>query len=129
MKKSTQKRIVKTVKKTNKSLLICTVLFLLIGLGCGFGVTKYLTRNDTFEIIGNQTITLNIDDTYTDLGAIAIEFNKDISSEIVVEGLEEIDTSKEGKYMIVYRLSSKRYKDIKRVRHVIVSAESGDNNE
>ena len=128
MKKSTKKKIVKTIKKTNKSILICFVLFLIIGLASGYGVAKYLTQNDTFEIVGEQTIELNLNDAYIDQGAIAIEFNKDISSEIQVEGLEQVDTSKEGKYIIIYKLNSKRYKDIKRVRYVIVK-ESGDSNE
>ena len=128
MKKSTKKKIVKTIKKTNKSILICFVLFLIIGLASGYGVAKYLTQNDTFEIVGEQTIELNLNDAYIDQGAIAIEFNKDISSEIQVEGLEQVDTSKEGKYIIIYKLNSKRYKDIKRVRYVIIK-ESGDSNE
>ena len=128
MKKSTQKKMIKAIKKTNKSILVCSILFLLIGIVSGYGTAKYLTRNDTFEIIGDKTITLNLNDTYTDSGAKAIEFNKDITDEIIVEGLEDIDTSKEGKYMIVYRLNSKRYKDIKRVRYVVVK-ESGDSNE
>ena len=128
MKKSTQKKMIKAIKKTNKSILVCSILFLLLGLVSGYGTAKYLTRNDTFEIIGDKTITLNLNDTYTDSGAKAIEFNKDITDEIIVEGLEDIDTSKEGKYMIVYRLNSKRYKNIKRVRYVVVK-ESGDSNE
>lgn len=128
MKKSTQKKMIKAIKKTNKSILVCSILFLLLGLVSGYGTAKYLTRNDTFEIIGDKTITLNLNDTYTDSGAKAIEFNKDINDEIIVEGLEDIDTSKEGKYMIVYRLNSKRYKNIKRVRYVVVK-ESGDSNE
>ena len=128
MKKSTQKKMIKAIKKTNKSILVCSILFLLLGLVSGYGTAKYLTRNDTFEIIVDKTITLNLNDTYTDSGAKAIEFNKDITDEIIVEGLEDIDTSKEGKYMIVYRLKSKRYKNIKRVRYVVVK-ESGDSNE
>ena len=122
-----QKKIIKTVKKTNASILICLILFLSIGIGSGFATAKYLTRNDTFEIIGEQTIELNLNEEYNDLGAKAIEFNKNISDQIVVEGLEEIDTSVAGKYAIIYKLNSKRYKDIKRVRYVIVT-ESGDIN-
>ena len=129
MKKSTKKKIVKAAKKTPTSIIVCALLFLLIGAGSGFMTSKILTENDTFEIVGEQTINLNIGDTYNDKGAKAIEFNKDISSDIVVSGLDKIDTSKEGKYQIIYSLNSKRYKDIKRVRYVIVSSESGDNNE
>lgn len=129
MKKSTRKKIVKSVKKIHTSIIVCTVLFLIIGVGSGFACAKFLTKNDTFSIIGEQTIYLKVGDTYTDSGAKAIEFNKDITSEIVVIGLDKIDTSKEGKYQIIYSLNTKRYKDIKRVRYVIVTSESGDSNE
>jgi hypothetical protein len=126
--KKIKRNLVKTVKKANKSILICFVLFFIIGLGSGFVSAKALTKNDTFKVNGEQTIELNINDEYTDQGAIAIEFNKNISSEIIVEGLDKVDTSKEGKYIITYTLNSKRYKNIKRIRYVIVK-ESGDSND
>ena len=82
---------------------------------------------DTFEIIGEQTITLNLDDTYSDAGFKAIEFNKDVSSKVVVEGLDSVDTSTEGVYTISYTLNSSLYKNVKLYRYIVV--ESGENNE
>ena len=129
MKKSTQRKIVRTIKRSNKALLICSILFLIIGAGLGYYSVTTFTQNDTFEIIGEQTITLNIGDTYSDQGAKAIEFNKDISSMIVTEGIDDVDTSKRGVYTITYTLNSTRYKMIKHYRYIIVNTESGDNNE
>ena len=131
MKKGTQRAIkkaaIKAVKKTHKSIIICFLLFLILGIGAGGATTYVLTKNDTFEIIGEKTINLTIDDTYTDEGAKAIELNKDISNEIKIEGLELVDTSKEGVYIITYTLDSKLYKNIKLYRYIVV--ESGENNE
>ena len=127
MNKRTQKAVIRAVKKAHKSIIICFLLFLVLGIGAGGATTYVLTRNDTFEIIGEKTINLTIDDTYTDEGAKAIELNKDISSEIKVEGLDLVDTSKEGVYTITYILNSKIYKNIKLYRYVVV--ESGENNE
>ena len=129
MKKSDQRKITKAIKNTNKSIILCFIIFLVLGLGAGFATSKILTLNDTFEIIGEQTITLNVGETYNDEGARAIEFHKDISDQIVIEGLEQIDTSVEGEYIIIYTLNSKRYKNIQRVRYVIVTSESGDSND
>ena len=122
-----KKAAVKTIKKTHKSIIICFISFLILGIGGGFATIGVLTSNDTFEIIGEQTITLNLDDTYRDAGFKAIEFNNDVSSKVVVEGLDSVDTSTEGVYTISYTLNSSLYKNVKLYRYIVV--ESGENNE
>ena len=87
---------------------------------------SYLTKNDTFELIGDKNITLEINETYTEQGVKIISFGKDLKNEVKIES--NLDTSKEGVYTIIYTINSSRYKNIKRVRYITI-ANGSDNNE
>ena len=45
----------------------------------------FTCKNDTFELIGKDEITLTLNDKYTNQGVKAISFGKDISAEILIE--------------------------------------------
>ena len=53
-------------------------------------------------LIGKETISININQKYEELGATAIYFNKDITNELVITG--KVDESKVGTYKIKYTL-------------------------
>jgi len=127
MKRKAQKEVKKVLKKTNKSILICSILFLILGFAIGFTIITLITKNDTFELIGDKTITLNVNDEYVEQGVKVISFNKDLKDKISIES--NVNTSIEGEYTIVYTIKdSFKYKNIKRVRYVRVVMGS-DNNE
>lgn len=122
-----KKQVKKAIRKTPKSILICIILFLILGFAIGYTSILIFSRNDTFEINGSKNITLNLNEEYKEQGAKAIAFGKNITNNIVIDG--NVDTSTEGEYLVVYTIkSSFKYKDIKRVRYVTV-VNGGDNNE
>lgn len=100
--------------------LIAVIVLLAIGGVAGFFTAKHITRNDVFEIIGEQTITLSVGETYQDEGAKAISFGKDISSKIVSE--TNVDYSTVGTYYIKYTVDDIRYRGIERYRVIVVEA-------
>ena len=115
------------IRKTPKSILICIMTFLVLGFIIGYSSILILSKNDSFEINGDKTITLNINDEYKEQGAKAIEFGIDLSKNIQIES--NLDTSNEGEYVVIYTVkSSFKYKNIKRVRYINV-INGGDNNE
>lgn len=113
-------KLEKTVEKQKKShpiAFLLVVSFLVIGAFGGWFATKYITRNDTFEIVGEQTITLNLGENYVDEGAVAVAFGKDISNKIVVE--TNIDNSVAGKYYIKYTVKNLRFGGVVKYRYII----------
>ena len=126
-KKSKIEKAVNKQKKAHPIAFLLVVLFLAVGAVCGYFVTKHLTRNDKFEILGEQTITINLgEDLPQDEGAIAISFGRDISSRIVVE--DNINTEKAGRYYIKYTVDDIRYNGVVKYRYIIILApeEGGD---
>ena len=111
--------IKKAIKKSNKTLLFVFLLFLIIGIISGYIATKIITKNDTFELIGNKSITLNLNQEYVEQGVKVISYGKDLKERVKIES--NLDLTKEGEYTIVYTIKdSYKYKDIKRVRYITI---------
>lgn len=79
------KKSKKNGSKLTKSLGILAVVFLVIGVGLGIGASFYLCRNDCFEIIGSDELTLTIGENYYDEGCKVVSFGRDISDEVEIE--------------------------------------------
>lgn len=124
MARSRKKQIEKVVKKVNPLvLLLFVIIFAGFAVG-GYFLSNHMIRNDTFEVVGEKTVEVTVGGTYTDEGAIAISFGKDISDKIVAEN--NIDYSTAGYYYIKYTVDDIRYKDVVRYRTIIVVEEVGN---
>ena len=136
--KSQAKRKVKSkAKRISTASYVIWVFALLLGLALGAFACHFICRNDGFELKGKSEYTLDLGGEgssviYTDKGASAVSFGKDISKNIRVstsleeygDGEYKIDTSKEGVYYIVYTVDDVRFGDVKRVRTIRVGGES-----
>lgn len=126
------KKIARKVKKTNKGVIFGVIIALVAGLLLGaFVLYNVVSKNDCFEIIGSEEITLNIDEKYVEQGVKIIEFNKDISGEVIIETDMELDEQgypKElGTYYVKYTVDSLKYGkifSIEKIRIVNVSEPS-----
>ncbi len=124
-------KVKKAVKNSHPITLILGIVFLIIGAVAGFFTCKIITKNDTFELIGESqiNIAINGDTTYVDAGVTCVAFGRDESDKVVVktnmtqnaDGSYTIDTSTQGEYYIIYTVEdSLRYNDIQRVRVITV---------
>lgn len=120
-----EKKSSHTKKEKQATFKLAIIFCLLFGALIGYIGVKFVCKNDYFEINGTKNITLSVGDSYTDAGASVVAFGKNIDDKIVIEvynnnenigGLENIDTSIETTYQIVYTVSSLRYKNIKLIR-------------
>lgn len=126
-KKSNLEKTINKQKKAHPVAFLLVVLFLVVGAVAGYFVVQYLTKNDRFEIIGEQTITLNIGETYEDEGAIAISFGRDISDRIVVEtDIPENEIAEAGRYYIKYTIDDIRYSGVVKYRYIIYLEEESE---
>lgn len=120
----------KQIKKLPVISKICIIILFIVGVALSIGICYLVCRNDQFEIIGKKNITLNVNDSYTDLGVKAVGFGFDMQNQVTIEvykdgkklvnGLEEIDTSKSCTYQIVYKLSNFRFRDAQIIRTINV---------
>lgn len=121
-----KREIKRMVKKTHKSIILCVLLFLILGFGGGYVTTMFITKNDTFELIGDKSVTLNLNEEYQEKGVKAISFGKDLTNKVTIDS--NLDINKVGEYRIIYTInSSLKYKNIKRVRYISV-VNGSDNN-
>ena len=116
--KTKAKKEAKKQAKKHPFLVVLLIVLLVGGLVGGYFTAKHITRNDTFEIIGESVITLEIGENYEDEGAKAISFGQDISSKIKTE--TNLDTAEEGEYYIKYTVDDFRYGNVCRYRTIIV---------
>ena len=123
--KTVEKKVEKTVKKqAKKRPLLAFIFFLLLGgavVGGFFGM-QAIAKNDVFEIVGKQTITLQVGEEYIEEGAKAVCFGQDMSEDVKIEVDPSFDIDKEGVYYIKYTIDNIRFKEIVRYRYVIVEA-------
>lgn len=123
--KTTIKQSNKTAKKVNRELskfttttkVLCIFLFVLAVFG-GVFTTYYLTKNDTFALIGGTEITLRVGDEYIEQGAKIIAFGKDISNEVVIIGT--VNTNVADDYVLKYTVNNFRFRNYTLYKKIIV---------
>ena len=124
--KKTSKKIGKQLKKVSPLTLFLAVVLLVVGAVGGFFGFKYLMKNDCFELIGKDEITLTLDETYIDEGVKVIAFGKDDSDKVEIEtnltrnedGSYSATNKEEGTYYIIYRVSNLKYGTIFKVQKI-----------
>lgn len=106
---------IKAAKKMNgKSLAIVVVCFIL-ALAIGAGVCFFLGRNDKFEFVGSEELSLALDETYADEGVSIKEFGFDISKKAVVNtNLKQNEqgeyyAEEAGTYYMIYTVKSLKF--------------------
>ncbi len=126
-KSDAQKAAEKAVKKSHPATLILAILFLIVGAVAGVVLSRELTKNDKFELIGEKQVELVIGESYKEAGVKIISFGRDISDKVAYGGdfatMGEIP--EEGIYQIVYTVDDFRWGDYQLVRTVIVGNPEG----
>lgn len=126
-KSDAQKAAEKAVKKSHPATLILAILFLIVGAVAGVVLSRELTKNDKFELIGEKQVELAIGASYKEAGVKIISFGRDISDKVAYGGdfatMGEIP--EEGIYQIVYTVDDFRWGDYQLVRTVIVGKPEG----
>lgn len=129
-KSSTQKNIEKTIKKMHPITLVVGLVFLVLGVVIGYFTSNFITKNDSFELIGDSSIVVEVGATgiYTDEGVKCISYGRDLSKNVIVntnmtkndDGTYSFDTTEEGEFYIIYTVDDVKYKGIQRVRVITV---------
>ncbi|MBQ3474743.1 MAG: DUF5011 domain-containing protein [Bacilli bacterium] len=88
------------------------------------GQTKNDTKAPEIKLLGDEKITVGLNEKYTDKGAVATDnVDGDITKKIKVTN--KVDTSKEGTYIVTYTVSDKAGNKTTKERTVIVKEGAG----
>ena len=124
---------VKAIKKLNGKSMLTVILCFIIALGIGVGACFLLGRNDKFEMNGEEHVSLQIGETYTDDGVEIVEFGLNLSKNATIEtdlqrnenGEFYSDTA--GDFYIAYTIKSLKFGliyPVQKIRLVSVTGES-----
>lgn len=122
--KRSRKNAKKQLKKISPITMFMAVILLACGAVGGFYGINFLTKNDCFEIVGNDHISLTLNDVYCDEGVNVIAFGKDDSDKVVVEtNLKQKEdgsyyADEIGTYYITYSVTNLKYGSIFKVQKV-----------
>ena len=132
-----KKKVEKAIKNTHPMIIILGIIFLVVGAVGGFFACKFISTNDSFELVGDDHIylELNSSNIYTDAGVVCVAYGQDESDKVLFttnmtenpDGTFTIDTSSEGEYYIIYTVkNSLKYNDIQRVRVITIGGTSNE---
>ena len=128
--KKTQKIVKKELKKMPSSLKIVAALVFIFASVGAFLTSYMMQKNDCFELIGDQVVTMYIGGSYQEpevKEAIkCISFGMDATSSVYINEEEttydpNTSVNNEGTYYIVYQTTNFKYSSITRIRTIIVN--------
>ena len=122
--KSKTRKAVRKLKKLSPTALVVSVLLLIGGAVGGWFGTQFLTKNDCFNLIGKDEITMVVGQSYNDQGAKVVSFGQDLSDKVKVEtnltkNTDGTYTSNDvGTFYMVYTVDSIKYNTIFKVQKI-----------
>lgn len=109
------------MSKFSVTTKLVAALFFVICLFCGVATTYFITKNDTFEIVGETELEINLGEEYVEQGVKIIAFGKDISDQVEIIG--EVDTTFADEYVIKYKVDNFRFANYTLYRKVVVKGD------
>lgn len=122
--KRTQKKVEKTIKKASPVAIIVAILFLVVGLGAGWLTTSIICKNDCFDIVGMDEISIEIGTNYVDQGVKIVAFGKDESASVSIEtdltknADGSLTSDEEGTFYIKYKSDCFKYGKLFKVEKI-----------
>ncbi len=122
--KRTQKKVEKAIKKASPVAIIVAILFLVVGLGAGWLATSIICKNDCFDIVGMDEISIEIGTNYVDQGVKIVAFGKDESASVSIEtnltknADGSLTSNEEGTFYIKYKSDCFKYGKLFKVEKI-----------
>ena len=83
--RKTKNQVKNSIKKIGFAGVLIVLLFLILGCAVGGGAVYFVSRNDCFDILGKEEITLTIGESYIDEGVKIVSFGRDVSDNYKVD--------------------------------------------
>ena len=122
--KRTKRKVKTRLKKMSFRVVALAVFLLAVGVVGGYFGVQYLSRNDCFNIVGADEITLEIGESYLDEGVRVVAFGVEETDKVEIEtNLKKDNNGKfyaqtEGTYYIKYTVNNIKYGSIFKVQKI-----------
>ena len=122
--KRTTRKVKTKLKKLSFGVVMLAIFLLAVGVVGGYFGVQYLSRNDCFNIVGAEEITLEIGESYLDEGVRVVAFGIDETDKVEIEtNLKKNNDGKfyaqtEGTYYIKYTVNNIKYGSIFKVQKI-----------
>ncbi len=134
--KKSAKQVERKMKKAGPIAVLVIVVFFVVGLLGGYLTFLLTSSHDCFDMLGEEEVTLTLDEKYIDEGVKIIEFGKDISENVeydtnLLSDGNEFYAEEVGTYYIKYSVDSFKYGKIFKIQKVrlitfVESSEGGE---
>ena len=120
----TKKNAEKALKKTSAKVIAFALVTLLIGLLLGAGAWWIVCRNDCFALVGQETVSLTLEEKYVDEGVDIVAFGKDVKDSVTIETNLKCDSEgnlysdEVGTFYIIYKSDCFKYGSIFKIQKV-----------
>ena len=117
------KKVINKAKKRKPITFVLIAVFFIIGICGGYAIFAITSKNDCFELIGEERVVLTLEEKYVNEGVKIIEFGKDISEKAEYEtNLKVIDgnfySEEVGDFYIKYSVNSIKFGKIFKIEKV-----------
>ena len=122
--KRTTRKVKTKLKKLSFGVVMLAIFLLAVGVVGGYFGVQYLSRNDCFNIVGAEEITLEIGESYLDEGVRVVAFGVEETDKVEIEtNLKKDNNGKfyaqtEGTYYIKYTVNNIKYGSIFKVQKI-----------
>lgn len=122
--KRTTRKVKTRLKKLSFGVVMLAIFLLAVGVVGGYFGVQYLSRNDCFNIVGAEEITLEIGESYLDEGVRVVAFGVEETDKVEIEtNLKKDNNGKfyaqtEGTYYIKYTVNNIKYGSIFKVQKI-----------
>ncbi|MBE7075448.1 MAG: DUF5011 domain-containing protein [Clostridiales bacterium] len=85
LKNKTKSSAKTALKNTSAKVFLFAFLFLIVGAVLGAGAWWFVCRNDCFELVGEETVSITLGESYKDEGVEIVSFGKDVEPLVMIE--------------------------------------------
>ena len=121
---STSKAVKGRVKRAGTKTLLIAFIMLIVGAMVGGGTWWIVCRNDCFDLVGQESVSLTLEESYIDQGVKIIAFGRDERQSIEIETNLKTDengnfySDEAGVFYIKYKSSCFKYSKLFKVEKV-----------
>ena len=122
--KKASKKVAKSINKLTPGAIFIALVLLVVGAVGGYFGLSLVIKNDCFELIGKDEITLIVGDRYQDDGCRVIAFGQDDSDKVMIDtNLDktpegEYTSDEEGTFYIVYTVDNLKYGSVFKIKKI-----------
>ena len=124
MTKRNKRKVKKSLNSVGAKVIALALVLLVVGVAAGIGTYYLVCKNDCFNIIGQEEITLTLDEAYKDEGVNIVAFGKNVGDSVTIDTNLKTDAdgnyyaNEIGTYFIRYSSTNFKYGSVCKIQKI-----------